>query len=271
MKKSNKPHKTILVGIDYSKSSANAVEYAAMLAEKGKTSLILFHIFDAPVVHTNSGMYFISYKAIQESSETKLENYRDLIKEKYPALSIEILTSSEPFQMQIEDLIRRRRVQYIVLGLETKTRISKFIYGSHSTSIAGKVNCPVIIVPEKYKDHKLTNAVLAIDNVKTANYEIMKKVKDFSSYFKTKVTNVHVRTPEDFFFKNDSRKAKKIKLEVIEARSFPDGISKYSKNKKADLTMIVSQSHSALYNFFNESNTKTIAFQSKIPVMALHN
>lgn len=270
MKKSNKAHKTILVGIDYTKSSGNAVEYAAMLAEKGKTSLILFHIFDAPVVHTNSGIYFISYKSIKETSETKLENYRDIIKEKYPNLSIEILTSSEPFQMQIEALIRRRKVQYIVLGLETKSRISKFIYGSHGTSIAGKVSCPVIIVPEKYKDHNLTNAVLAIVNLKTANYNIMKKVNDFSSYFKTKVNNVHVRTPEDFFFNDDTSKAKKIKLEVIEGKSFTDGISNYSKSKNVGLIMIVSQSHSALYNFFNESNTKTIAFQSKIPVMAIH-
>ncbi len=270
MKKSKKSHKTILVGIDYTKSSGNAVEYAAMLAEQGNASLMLFHIFEAPVVHTNSGMYFISYKAIKETSETKLENYRDILKEKYPRLHIEILTSSEPFQMQIEDLIRRRKVQYIVLGLETKSRISKFIYGSHGTSIAGKVNCPVIIVPQKYKDHKLVKAILAIDNLQTATYPILKKVKDFSLYFKTGISTVHVKTPANFFFNDNSAKAKKMKLEVVEAKSFTDGIAEYAKDKNADLITIVSQSHSVLYKFFNETNTKTIAFQSRIPVMAIH-
>lgn len=270
MKKPNPSNKTILVGIDYTKSSGNAVEYAAMLAEKGNASLMLFHIFDAPVVHTNSGIYFISYKSIKETSETKLENYRDIVKEKHPGLSIEILASSDPFQKEIEDLIRRRKIQYIVLGLETKSRISKFIYGSHGTSIAGKVDCPVIIVPEKYKEHKLTNAVLAIDNLKTANYEVKKKVEEFSSRFKTKINNLHVKTPAEILFNVKSPKAKKINLEIIEANSLTDGINKYAKDRNADLALIVSQSHSPLYNFFTESNTKTIAFQSKIPVMAIH-
>ena len=50
------------------------------------------------------------------------------------------------------------------MGLEAKDRMSKFIYGSHSIDIAGKIDCPVIIVPSKYKTHKLSKIVLTVDS-----------------------------------------------------------------------------------------------------------
>ena len=52
---------SILVGIDFTKSSENALNYAIMLAEKSKAALLLFHVFDTPIVHTNSGAYFVEY------------------------------------------------------------------------------------------------------------------------------------------------------------------------------------------------------------------
>ena len=64
--------------------------------------------------------------------------------------------------------------------------------------------------------------------------------------------------------------SKKLPIEVIKAKDIQDGIIKYSKDKNTDLITIISQSHSALFNLFSESNTKKIAFQTKVPVMAIH-
>jgi nucleotide-binding universal stress UspA family protein len=269
MKKTSKRPKTILVGVDYSKSSDNALGYAALLAKKGKADLMLFHSYEVPVVHTNSGIFFISYTAIKAANTKRLEKYKDKLKEEHPGLNIKIFTIGASFRIELEELQRKHAIQYIVMGLESKSRISKFIYGSHGTSIAGKMNCPVIIVPEKYKTHKIGKAVMAVDNLKTINYDVLKKVKDFSSQFHVLYSNVHIRTQQEFTFEKSTR-SKKLPLEVVEANDFPDGISRYAKEHAKDLIIIVSKSHSAVYNFFNESNTKTIAFRSKIPVMAIH-
>lgn len=269
MKKISKHHKTILVGIDYSKSSDNALEYAALLAGKGKTDLMLFHIYEVPVVHTNSGLFFISYKALKDVNIKRLEDYKKKLEDKHRGLNVKIFTMGTSFNIEIEELLRKHAIQYIVMGLESKSRISKFIYGSHGTSIAGKVRCPVIIVPEKYKNHNTNKAVLAVDNPKTINYEVMKKLKDFSSLFGVNYNSVHIKTPFEFNFEKTSG-SKKLQLEVIESTEFANGISRYAKNYNKDLIIIVSRSHSAIYDLFKESNTKTIAFKSKIPVMSIH-
>lgn len=269
MKKTTKPHKTILVGIDYSKSSENALNYAIALAKKGKASVLLFHTYAVPVVHTNSGLFFISYSALKKSNTERLEKYRAAIQKENPGINVNVLATGSSFNIELEDLLHRHRVQYVVLGLESKSRLSKFIYGSHSTQIAGKINCPVIIVPEKYKAHRIQKAVLCVDTPKSVDHKALKKITDFSSRFQYDLSKVHVRTPEEISFDKPSE-TKKTDLEVVESGEFVDGVIRYSKEKNKDLIIIVSQTHSPIYNLFIERNTKTIAFRSKIPVMAIH-
>jgi nucleotide-binding universal stress UspA family protein len=270
MKRKPEQNKTILVGIDYTKSSENALKYGILLARKGRANLMLFHIYEAPVIHTNSGLFFISYQGLQATNTERLEKYQKTIGEKYPDIDIKIFTAGTSFNLELEKMLRSRKVQYIVLGLEAKSRISKFIYGSHGTSIAGKVNCPVIIVPENYRIRDPKTAVFAIDNVKTIHFNVLKKVKDFSSRFHIAVNNAHIKTPFEFLTEEPDR-LKKLNLKVVESDEFSNGIAEYVRKNNKDMIIVLSKSHSVLYNLFTESNTKRIAFQSKVPVMSVNN
>ena len=51
--------KTILVGVDFTKSSEHTINYAVALAKQSESKLLLFHGLMAPVVHTTSGMVFV--------------------------------------------------------------------------------------------------------------------------------------------------------------------------------------------------------------------
>jgi hypothetical protein len=72
-----KNNKTILVGIDYTKSSENALNYAILLAEKSVSSIMLYHVYETPVVHTYSGAYFVSYPDIDKYNQEKLEKFKN--------------------------------------------------------------------------------------------------------------------------------------------------------------------------------------------------
>ncbi len=54
--------KTIIVGTDFSQSSLNACQYAASLAQKLICKRSLFNLFEAPVIHSNTGKYEVSYQ-----------------------------------------------------------------------------------------------------------------------------------------------------------------------------------------------------------------
>lgn len=271
--KANIYKQTILVGIDYTKSSENALEYAIMMAAKANASVLLFHMYETPVIHTFSGAYFISYSEMQGYNQSKLEKYKDKVSKKHPRTHIETFATYKFFKVAANELIRSRKIHYVVLGLEAKSRLSKFIYGSTGVDIAGKINCPVIIVPEKYKDHKMNKVIMAIDNNKSISPKVMQKAEKFSKQFKTRKELVHFKTPDEFLF-IQKRKAessdKKWNVKVVESENFQKGIFAYVKSNNVDLISIISHSHSLMYNFFNETNTKLIAFNSRVPVMSIH-
>lgn len=269
----SKKNNTILVGIDYTKSSENALNYAAILAKQSKSSLLLFHMYQTPVIHTYSGIYFVSFNELQKYNKEKLDKYKDKYKAMHPGVEMHTLATYKSFKDGVSSLIRKYKLHVVVLGLETKTKLSKFIYGTTGVDVAGKIKCPVIIVPEKYKNHKAENCILAIDNRAYLKADVLSRVKDFSKQFKIKNEYVHFKTEDDFLVAPSERvkdQNKKLNVKMIESKDFVSGLNNYAKKAGVDLTIVVSRSHSFMFNLFNETNTKKIAFGSQKPVMSIH-
>ena len=266
--------KLILAGIDFSKSSHNAARYAAQLATKTNCGLLIFHTFDAPVIHSNSGLYFVSYSGLKESSEKKMNKFMATLQSEFPKLKISYFTTSGSFSQEIEVLLSKQNIRFVVMGMAVKDKISKLIYGSHSTDIAGKVNAPVIIVPEKFTSMAMNKLVLAVDNKASIPVRSKKEISSLMDALKARLDIVHVRTENEVI--SDKQKSElKIGVNIypvttILAKDLQDGLTTYTKENNCNLVLILSREHSFLYNLFNERNTSKIAFSSKVPVLAIH-
>ncbi|MBL7931295.1 MAG: hypothetical protein JNL60_05320, partial [Bacteroidia bacterium] len=168
----------------------------------------------------------------------------------------------------------RHQLAAVVMGLESKSKISKFIYGTHGVSLSGKIPAPVIIVPDKYKNHRLETVVLAVDNKEKLKKESLKDIEKIVKAAQLHLEFLHVRTPEEVLSSGKSASLKvgrtSVELSVQPAVSIEAGVQKYCKSKETDMVAIISRKHSVFYNLFNESVTKRVAFVSRIPVMALH-
>ena len=268
-----KTKKRILVGIDYTKSSENALHYALMLAKKTNASVTLLHVFEFPLIHTNSGLYVVDYKAVKERDLHKLEHVKTNALKKFPKATIECINTTDTVKGFIKDLAKKKKIDYVILGLETKNKISKFIYGTTSIDLASKIDCPIIIVPEAYKKHQLIHASITVDNKESIKKRIIKKALDFTHAHKCDHQLIHIKTEDEFLMvyeKNTAKENKKWHVKTFEAKDFNTGVNTYAKGHKTDLIILFSHSHSIFYNFFSETNTKHIAFGSKIPVMSIH-
>lgn len=266
--------KTIIAGTDFTPSSVNACKYAALLAEKLHCKLVIFNLFVAPVLHSNSGLYGISYAAVKKTSERSTETLVQELSSLFPSLKISPFSSGGSFEEELETFTSRHRIEAVVMGLEAKTRISKFIWGSHGVNVIGKINAPVVIVPEKYRDHRLENMLLAVENVDKLKTASFKEVEKFMKTSQTHLNLLHVRTPDEVIApgKITFLKVNKVKQEVAQqkARTIENGIKWYCRDQEIDLVAVISRRHSVFYNLFNESVTKRVAFSAKVPVMAIH-
>jgi nucleotide-binding universal stress UspA family protein len=273
LKSKNFKMKTIIAATDFTPSSVNACKYAGLLADKLNCKLVLFNLFEAPVVHSNMGLYGISYTAQRQESQAKSIKLLDLLKKEFPKVKMEFFVTSGSFKEELENFTAHHLVEAAVMGLKAKNKISKFIYGSHGVNLVGKINAPVIIVPESYKDHKISNVILGIDNNEKLYKSSLLDLERFIKQTKASLKPVYVRTEDELFKPMQSEvlvNKTKLSIKTIEAKDIEDGIRKYCKSNKVDLVTILSKSHSTFYNLFSESVTKKIAFSTKVPVMSIH-
>ncbi|MES2131185.1 MAG: universal stress protein [Bacteroidota bacterium] len=265
--------KTIIACTDYSETSDNACRYAAFLANKLNCKLTIFNMFDAPVIHSNTGLYLISYSGKRTTSQLNAHKLVSKLQTQFPKLKIESFVTSGAFKQELEAFTKAHRVEAAVMGLAAKNRISKYIYGSHGVDIVGKIESPVIIVPSNYKNHQLSKVLLTVDNHEKLLKSSLKGFQKFIQESKTKLGLLHVRTEDEIFDPVTdalSINGKHLKIDNIKANDLQAGVNKYCVSGNIDLIAIISKKHSVFYNLFSESNTKKIAFSSKVPVMSIH-
>ncbi|MBK7309917.1 MAG: universal stress protein [Bacteroidia bacterium] len=265
--------RTVIAGTDFSTSSINACRYAAELAQISKCKLIIFNLFVAPVIHSNIGLYGFSYESIKKTSKDRTDKLITQLKREFPKINISVFATNGAFENELKKFTKAHKVEAAVMGLETKKRISKFIYGSHGINLVGKIDCPVIIVPSGYRTHKFSRVLLAVDN----NEKLIKSsLKGFERFIKdtgSRIKVLHVRTDDEIFHpvtNTVSINKRKLAIDTIRAKDIQDGVKKYCSLGDISLVAIISKKHSLFYNLFSESNTKKIAFVSKLPVMSIH-
>jgi len=265
--------KTILTTTDFSASSLNACHYAAMLAVKFRCKLTILNLFDIPLVHSNSGLFFMSFQNTREDHGKNLKKLESSLHQQFPKLLIESIVSSGSLKNEVQSLIDTHEIIAVVMGLGTKEKLNRFLFGSHSTDLAGKIKSPVIIVPEKYKQHQLHSILLGVDNNEKLYHAKLEQFESFVKSSRVKLKLVHIRTEDEIFHPIQMEiilNHKKQKIINVNAKNIQTGIVGHANNFDFDLIAIISKKHNVFYEMFSETNTKQIAFASNLPVMAIH-
>lgn len=266
--------KTIIAGTDFTSSSVNACRYAALLAQKLDCSLVIFNLYEIPMYHSTSGLIGITFPVLKAESENSIEDVIAGLSPEFPGVQISPLAVSGRFKHEVKEFVKKHRVEAVVMGLDVKNKLSKFIYSSHSTTLAGKIEAPVIIVPENYTDHRFGSMLLAVDNIKKLKELSLKRVERFIKGSRLYPHVLHVRTPDEVISPREKGVVRlnglDRQVEVRKSKDVESGIKNYCDRNETDLIILISTKHSVFYNLFNESVTKRVAFVAKVPVMAIH-
>ncbi len=260
--------KTILVGLDFTKSSENTINYAIEVAKLTGSKILLFHVLTAPVVHTTSGLIFMDGNEFMKDAEKKMEALHKKMTIQYPKIKFNIELTYIGIKERVEKLVSKNKISIVILGLETKSKISQFLNGTTSLSLAGKIKCPIITVSEKYKQHALRKMIIAIDNKESISSGLSKRINTLVKYLKINVEYVHVKTESELELGNKNKHS--FKVTNVKAQNFQEGLSQHAKKTKADMILLISNNYNAFHNLFIESHSKKMILASNIPVLSIH-
>lgn len=259
--------KTIIVPVDFSETSINAARYATkLLTGHYGVNMILHHVYD-------------NTKAADEMT-LKLEQLKKDLSE-VGIVKMEVLAEKgSDFIAELEKLARHREADLVIMGITGRSSIGQSLIGSNTLKMVNTKVCPVLIIPQEASYHDVKNVLLAADfkdtHASIPSVPIRKVLKTFHPQLH--IVNIdsshYVSLTEEY-------QAEKMKLKEMFKDLYPEfyflgmsdvteAINQFATDKKVDFIIIVHKEQSLLSKFFVKSHTKKIAYQSNIPVLAVH-
>ena len=146
----------ILVGIDGSEFSRNAVNYALDLAMKYDSELFLLSIVPSKVHHGDSsgvfGMvspsYFDEYKKEAEKWFEEIINHinKETTIDTTTKVKSEVITTPFSTPASILNYAEERDVDLIVIGTRGRSGLKKMLLGNVASDVVTYSYCPVLVV-----------------------------------------------------------------------------------------------------------------------------
>ena len=273
--------KNILVPVDFSKDSINALKHAISIANKLKASIRILHVrksknYDSP---------FVIDGKENEYAKTVIEFCDDLIKKFKPKYkgkgTFDYLIRVGKVYKVITEQAELDNTSLIVMGTHGVSGFEEFWLGSNSYKVVCKALCPVITVRNGFKENKISKIVLPID----ANRETRVKIPytaELASAFNAEVHVISVRTTErsDIVkrLKNYAEQAseylKKRNIDVvrkdIKGSNLAEIAYTYGVHQGAQLISIVSNQRGTPVNMPISSTAQHMVNHSPIPILSIH-
>jgi nucleotide-binding universal stress UspA family protein len=274
--------KTFIVPTDFSDTSKNAAHFAAQVANKlNDAHIILYNVFDKIETGDDSSVMYNDHEGRKKIMELALESVKIDMLSKTPNVKITCIAEEErSFIDSLERTARHNGADMIIMGITGATRLEQIFIGSNTLSMVNKNICPVMIVPPHAQFTGIKNIAFTSDFKEVEKTTPFKGIQAVLNLFNPMVHVVNVDA-DHYVELTDEYKAEKAILDkmldghereyyFIRQYDFIDAINQFVADHNIDLLLTVPKKHSFLGNLFRSSHTKTLAYHSHVPLIAVH-
>lgn len=144
--------KNILVPIDFSDYSKNALKYAVEFAKKFSAKLFLIYVVEPIIYPADFSMGQVAIPStdidIQNRAEEELKKLADEIQTDTQVETI--IKTGKPF-VEINETAREKDIDLIIIATHGHTGVEHLLFGSTAEKVVRKAPCPVLTLREPIK------------------------------------------------------------------------------------------------------------------------
>jgi nucleotide-binding universal stress UspA family protein len=259
--------KTIIVPVDFSRTSINTAHYAIkMLTGQHEIEVILYHAYE---------------------KNTEAEQAQELMEELKQRLTSSGITNVKTHTEESTDLpealsrfARHHAAQLIIMGLTGKSKLAQMFLTGKTLKIVDKNPCPILIVPPSATFNQIKNVAITSDFKEVGVSIPFVPIKSVLEMFKPNVHIVNVNSEHYVSLSEEFLGQRSQMVEMfgdyqpefyfIGTYDFHETINQFVADKKIDMIITIPKSHSFIEYLFKPNNTKKLAFESTVPVLAAH-
>jgi nucleotide-binding universal stress UspA family protein len=150
----------ILVPIDFSDYSKNALRYAAQFALQFKAQMFLVYVVEPMIYPADFSMGQVAIPStdidLQKRGEEELKNLAKNFID--PVVHVEtIIKTGKPF-VEINETAQEKDVDLIIMATHGHTGVEHLLFGSTAEKVVRKAPCPVLTLREPIKGFQFNKA-----------------------------------------------------------------------------------------------------------------
>ena len=274
---------TILVPVDFSTHSNNALKYACAYAEETHSSLIVFHSYVEPVADLSFPFPDIGHlkKEAFTQADKKMKKLVTSMAARFPRVKITPVFKTGDAGRNIVDYAGQKRIKLVIAGTTGHGNgLERFLFGSTTAYLIKHLDCRIMTIPPTARYKKIANIALATD-LHDDNLSSMKEVIPMAKMFNARMMVVYVQEPADFE-RTDSYpdlvahtkkmlRYPKLSFFIHRSQEVIHGLETFVAKQKVNMLCIVTRKRKFPSSLLSRSlaNELSMTF-AKIPLLVLH-
>lgn len=271
--------KTILIPVDFSDSSVNALNFAVMLAGKLNAKLILYHSFYSP----HSGGH-LSLKDADQGKKTgkeiALKDLNDLYHRSslVAGLEVEYVSNANELREELRQLVKERGVDLMVMGTNGISRLAGKFFGTNTSWAIEHVDCPVIAIPDRILSAGISHISYASEYL-DSDIVNLQTVHLIARAFSSEITIIHVAYQntdkevlqvEQFADKLEKAGLGKLNIRTLVSAGVEEALEAHLKEDTVDLMIMSAHQHGLYDKLLGKSMTRLMVQHLRRPILFFH-
>lgn len=274
--------KKIIVPVDFSLYSENALRTAALIAKEHQSELIVVHMLElSNALFSQSESYsqeqFIFYLKLAE------KKFKDFLDKSYlDEISVTTVVKHYKIFTELKTIANEYEADLIVMGSHGVSGLKELFVGSNTEKVVRSSDVPVLVVKGLPILEDFKNAVFACD---FSQEDIIpyQKAKALLKVLNCNLELLYINTPNDSF--KSTQEQKELfsgflegaegdtdllpKINSVSDYSVEKGILEFTKTNKTDLIIMATHGKRGLAHFVDGSISEDVANHAVLPVLTI--
>lgn len=277
--------KKILVPTDFSPNSLRAADYAVQLARHSHASICLVHTCNEILENAFAGQQAMINEyneSILNKARQELSNLQNSIQDT-EQLTVTTHIFEGAIRPGIEKAARDLEADLVIMSTLGHAGLREWIFGSHTAGIISHSEVPVLAIPLEYEWSWPKKLLITIRDKEEAG--LLRPAFKLAAAFDAEVevaffSDEDERTPIGFM--EDARELNRLEEELhrlypaahvttahLSGHRFLETLQEHIEKQSIDILAMITHPRTLVASLFNRSLTRQMAYQTKVPLLAI--
>jgi len=260
----------ILVPVDFSDTSSNALSYAIQLFGPSSLQITVLNVYG----NRSTALLMKNIDGVLEKdARRRMDELLESFKKEYP----EVVFTSKIIKQQAVPAITAMgdsgAYDYIVMGTKGASGLKEVFMGSVAGGVVSKTKSPVIVVPGGHSFRPIKKIVFAVSNNPFSDASVIEPLRRIAGMQESEIKVLHIadkKTPQ-------IEKALEAMVDLNPSVDYAFGTGKTSKDLNeylmkdfSGMVCLIRSKKGFMDRLLNESVTLKQTFNSPVPLLILH-